>query len=103
MGKRRKKKFDNEEGCGLPWLFHTTPDDPFFRCCVKHDKLYDIVPPSQSTFGIDQDFRECCLKKAGDDRPLRVRAKLYYFLARRYGQLRYAFGRFGLWNFGTRR
>jgi len=83
------------EECGLPWLIHTTVDDPFYKCCCKHDADYQTLGCA-STKDIDLKFLKCCLKVAKTDKPLRARAWLYYRLARAYGILRYAACRCGI-------
>lgn len=98
--RRRREGIENkEEGCGVKFLFHTTPDDPFFTCCLIHDDAYDNIPPTESTKDIDEKFYECCLAIAGQDKPLRARAKLYYYLCRLYGKGRWVLGKLGLWRF----
>ena len=86
----------SEGMCGIPG-FHTTIDDPFYKCCKMHDKDYDIVHPGQSTKQIDQKLRLCCLAIAKTDPFLRARAELYYKAARRYGIAREWLGKIGLW------
>jgi hypothetical protein len=95
-----KKLTDNTDGlCGVN-PFVTTEDDPFCKCCRWHDSAYDNTPANESTKEIDMIFYMCCLTVARKDKPLQIRAKVYYFLARTYGKIRYALGKLGIVRYG---
>jgi len=81
--------------CGVD-PFCTTEDDPFIKCCRAHDAAYDGLPYDESTKVIDKIFLACCLDIAKTDKPLRARAKTYYYLARNYGRIRYLLGKLGI-------
>lgn len=81
--------------CGID-PFCTNEDDPFIECCIAHDLAYDNLPYNESTKEIDKQLRDCCLKIAGKDKLLRIRARTYYFLARNYGRGRYFLGKLGI-------
>lgn len=85
--------------CGVN-PFCTTEDDPFIKCCRKHDLAYDNLGPKDSTKEIDKQFLKCCLRVAKTDKPLQFRAKTYYRLARTYGMVREILGKLGLHKWG---
>lgn len=75
---------DPVDRCGY-FCFSTGPNDPFIKCCVMHDKLYVGKPCTRKE--ADQAFYECCLQIAGEDRGLKIRAKIYYGIVRSVGWL----------------
>lgn len=82
--------------CGK-WPFVTNKDDPFFSACVWHDSAYEGLEAYESTKWIDRIFLEKMLFIAGEDKPLRIRARLYYSLARTYGICRFGYRSIFIW------
>ena len=73
-------------------------DHPFQPACVWHDRQYDFLKPGQSTAAIDKIFYQKMLNIAGDNLWLGLQAKVFYQLARRYGQARWFYQKVsGLW------
>lgn len=75
--------------CGY-FVFSTGANDPFIPCCVKHDKEYDLKDKGKQIYTrkyVDRLFYNCMLNVAGDSRILKIKAKLYYGIARTLGIL----------------
>lgn len=77
--------------CGV-WPFVTGPNDPFWPACVIHDRAWQDhidgkTPYAHSSRPCDLEFLDNMLILAGDSWRLRIRAHLYYYIVRAYGEL----------------
>lgn len=78
---------DPEIGCGYGLFRTTNTKDPFFTPCAYHDFAYGHKPNGISRKEADDLLLERCLEAAGDCTALKVRAYVYYGLARVVGKL----------------
>ncbi len=80
-------KDDDYTGCGISPLA-TGKKDPFHEACAWHDKTYTENSWHQTSLGrkvIDKLFLVQMLLIAGDSWGLKLRANIYYRLARIFG------------------
>jgi hypothetical protein len=80
-------KDDEHTGCGISPLA-TGEQDPFFKACAWHDNAYlkgSLHQDKYSRAKIDEQFLQQMLEIAGDSWILRLRAHIYYTLARALG------------------
>lgn len=81
------KKEDPYDGCGVG-IASTSKKDPFYESCRWHDATYSdgsIWQDKYSRETIDKHFLQQMLLIAGDSYGLKMRAYLYYGLARLFG------------------
>lgn len=76
---------DPEIGCGYGLFRTKDTNDPFFTPCAYHDFAYGHKPKGLSRKAADKQLLQKCLEVAGDCTALKVRAYLYYGLARVIG------------------
>jgi len=80
-------KDDNHTGCGISPIA-TGKKDPFFEACRWHDQTYLDKSYAQNNLSreiIDKLFLAQMLIIAGDNFWLKLKARLYYRLARIFG------------------
>ncbi len=73
---------DPEIGCGYGLFRTKNTNDPFFTPCAYHDFAYGHKNTGRTRKEEDDLLLQRCLEVAGDCTPLKVRAYLYYGLAR---------------------
>jgi hypothetical protein len=83
----------------IKWMYPRAVE-VFDLCAKLHDQAYKNVQWEtglDATLKIDVELLDCMLKTAGGDEELMAQAKMFYRVARRWGQ-----GRAMLWKVGVR-
>lgn len=78
---------DDIDRCGIG-ILSTDESDPFARMCVIHDQAFILKEQGQETMSrreVDKRFLRAMLIRAGDSTGLKLRAYLYYGIARLLG------------------
>lgn len=84
----RRSGDDEYCGCGISYIWATSPNDPLQEACAWHDAAYMKGSDEQQRFTrsvVDKTFLDKMLNIASDDWKLRARAYLYYGIVRLFG------------------
>lgn len=79
-------------GCGISWLWLTSKDDPFYTACKWHDDMYDYHKhrkTMKTSKKIDDLFLKEMLRMSKGKLTLKLKAYLFYSLARLWGYFRW--------------
>lgn len=84
-------KEDPYDGCGISSAWATSENDPFHNACQLHDKFYSKNPSLTKVTRKEADtiFLNAMIQIAKDRKSakLKLRAYLYYYIARTFGGL----------------